>query len=143
MAYRERLVRNCQEVVESTKSFNRGLNEEPNLYKRLSEFRAWYYIPEIDGVGPSKFIGYREISARFYLDHTGPLAKKTLPRSKRLDGGATESRLKKWFEVTEPGTAEYEYVSEMTKELLDRWGKKPRKGARYCVPKGYRRTGNV
>ena len=141
MAYRERLVRSCEEVVQSTKSFNRGLNEEPDLYKRLSGFRAWYYIPEIDDVGPSKFIGYREISARFYLDHTGTLAKATFPSSKRLNGGTTENRLKKWFEETEPGTVEYEYVSEMTKELLDQWGKKPSKLARYCVPKGYRRTG--
>ena len=31
MAYREGLVRCYQEVVESTKSFNRGLNEEPGL----------------------------------------------------------------------------------------------------------------
>ena len=79
MAYRERLVRSCEEVVQSTKSFNRGLNEEPDLYKRLSGFRAWYYIPEIDAVGPSKFIGYREISARFYLDHTGTLAEGDIP----------------------------------------------------------------
>ncbi len=141
MAYREGLVRCYQEVVESTKSFNRGLNEEPGLYKRLSGFRAWYYIPEIDGIGPSKFIGYRDVSANFYLAHTGKRGEATFPRSKPLDGRATESVLEKWFEVTEPGTAEHEYVLEMTKELLDQWGKKPSKLARYCVPKGYRRTG--
>ena len=140
MAYREKLVRSCQEVVESTKSFNRGLNEDPRLFERLSEFRAWYYIPEIDAVGPSKFIGYRNMNVDFYFAHTGTLAQATLPRSKRLNGGSTESRLKKWFKVIEPGTAEYEYVSEMTEELLDQWGKKPRKGSRYCVPKGYMRT---
>ena len=138
MSYRERLVRSCQEVVESTKSFNRGLNEEPNLYKRLSEFRAWYYIPKIDTVGPSKFIGYRNMSADFYLAHTGTLAKAPLPSSKRLDGRAPEPKLSKWFEITEPGTVEYEYVSEKTDELLARWGKKPSVVARYCVPIGFR-----
>ena len=134
MAYKERLARNYDEVVRSTKSFSVGLNGDPRLHKRLSNVKAWYYIPENDAVGPSKFIGYRDMTAEFYLSHTGTLGKQTQPRNRRLDGGATENRQKKWFDVTGPGTADCENVSEMVKELLGQWGKKPRKDARYNVP---------
>lgn len=138
MAYKERLARNYDEVVKSTKSFSVGLNGDPRLHKRLSNVKAWYYIPENDAVGPSKFIGYRDMNADFYLAHTGKSAEATLPRSKRLDGRATEPVLKKWFEVTDPSTAEHKYVSDMTKELLDKWDKRPSSIARYCVPIGFR-----
>ncbi len=138
MSYRERLVRSCEEVIESTESFYTGLNEDPRLLTRLSSVKAWYYIPKIDAVGPRKFIGYRNISADFYLAHTGKSAEATFPRSKRLDGGATERVLKKWFEITGPGTAKHKYVSEKTDELLARWGKKPCSISRYCVPIGFR-----
>ncbi len=138
MPYREKLVKTYDDVVESTKSFNAGLNEVPRLSKRTSNVKAWYYIPEIDAVGPSKFIGYRGMSADFYLAHSGKLANATLPKSKRLDGRETEPRLTEWFEITEPGTVEYEYVSKKVQELLDQWDKKPGSSARYCVPIGFK-----
>ena len=138
MAYMERLARNYDEVVKSTKSFSVGLNGDPRLVQRLTDFKVWYYILEIDAVGPSKFIGYRDMTAEFYLSHTGILTKQTQPRNRRLDGGATENRLKKWFDVTESGTAEYECVSGKVKELLGQWDKKPKEGSRYNVPSAAR-----
>lgn len=134
MTYKEKLVKDYHEVLESTKLFNVGVNENPCLSRRLSDVKAWYYLPEIDAVGPSKFIGYRNMSTEFYLAHTGKRAKSNLPRSKRLDGRETEPKLAKWFEITEPGTVEYEYVSDKVKQLLDQWDKKPNSKARYCVP---------
>ena len=141
MVYEERLARNYNEVIQSTNSFNAGLNENPKLATRLSQFRAWYYIPEIDAVGPSKFIGYKDMSVGFYMSHTGSLAQATLPRYKRLDGRETEPRLSMWFRIAELGTSEYECVLQMVEELLDRWGKSPHKRARYCVPIGFKLTG--
>ena len=134
MSYRERLVGSYEEVVESTKAFNAGLIEDLRLQERLSDFKVWYYIREIDAVGPSKFIGYREMNADFYLAHAGKSDKRSLPKSKGLDSGATERRLKKWFRVTEPGTPEEKCVSDMVKALLGQWEKKPKKGSRYNVP---------
>ena len=140
MAYKELLVRSYKEVTESTKSFNVGLNEDHDLHTRGSDVRAWYYIPEIDAVGPSKFIGYRGMTAEFYMAHTGRLAQASLPSSKRLDGRETEPVLRKWFEVTEPGTPEHKFVKGIVEELLARWGKRPHKNARYCVPIGFKLT---
>lgn len=140
MPYKEKLVKDYDEVVESTKSFNVGLREHPRLYERLSGFKAWYYIPEIDAVGPSKFIGYGNMCADFYWAHTGALGKATLPRSKQLDGRETEPVLEEWFVVTDPKTPEHKFVSEMTEELLDRWNKKPNSKVRYCVPIDFRIT---
>lgn len=140
MAYKERLVRSYEEVVESAKSFERGLNEGQGLLGPRRNYTVWYYIPEIDTVGPSKFIGYRGMTAEFYMAHTGRLAQASLPSSKRLDGRETEPVLRKWFEVTEPGTPEHKFVKGIVEELLARWGKRPHKNARYCVPIGFKLT---
>ena len=68
-------------------------------------------------MGPSKFVGYRDISVDFYFTHTGAVARATLPSNKRLDGRETEPRLQEWFEIVEPGTAEHRFVLDMVKEL--------------------------
>jgi len=52
-------VENYEDVIEPVRAFNEGLKEGGNLENQLSYFRAWYYIPELDAVGPSKFIGYK------------------------------------------------------------------------------------
>ena len=140
MAYKELLARSYEEVVESAKSFGRGLNEGQGLLGPRRNYTVWYYVPEVDAVGPSKFIGYRDMTAEFYMAHTGKIAKETLPRSKGLDGRATEPELSKWFEVTESGTPEHRFVKERVEELLDRWSKRPRSNARYCVPIGFKLT---
>ncbi len=136
MSYRERLVESYEQVVESTKAFNSGLEVKPELCGPHRNYPNWYYIPEIDAVGPSKFIGYREMTAEFYLDHSGKRDKMACRTCNGLHGGATQSRLKKWFEIAMPGTEEHSMVSEMVKDLLNRLGAKPKKNARYYVPIG-------
>lgn len=139
MPYPEMLARCYEDVLESTKVFNVGLKTDPRLCGRFAQFRAWYYLPEIDAVGPSKFVGYRDISVDFYFAHTGAVARATLPSNKRLDGRETEPRLQEWFEIVEPGTAEHRFVLDMVKSLgSEECVKEPSKLARYCVPIGFR-----
>ena len=67
------------------------------------------------------------MSANFYLDVIrGNGAKRLFLDPSRLMA-APMSVLKKWFEDFDNENLErqHEYVLEMTKELLDQWGKKP------------------
>ena len=52
--------------------FNEGLSREKTLKGRLSHFVAWYYVPEEDAVGPSKFIGYKDMTAPMYIEWSRP-----------------------------------------------------------------------
>ena len=139
MPYTKKLARSYEDVLESTKVFNAGLKTDSRLCGRFAQFRAWYYLPEIDAVGPSKFVGYSDISVDFYFTHTGKVARATLPSNKRFDGRETEPRLQEWFEIVKPGTAEHRFVLDMVKALgSEQCGKEPFKRARYNVPIGFR-----
>lgn len=48
-------------------------------------FRQWYYIPELNVFGPSKYIGYKNMNTSKY------------DRGKRKTGVGTEKILKEWF----------------------------------------------
>lgn len=116
---RPKLCSSYQEIVESATLFNNG----KGLEKRLRYFRAWYYIPEIDAVAPSKFIGYNEETVKNYVLHS-------------LDGKETESILAEWFDVLSPGP-EFTYVSNLVARVLGPKGR-PNKLARYCAKKNWR-----
>ena len=136
MAYKEGLVTSCGAVVQNVKTFNHGLKNDRRLRNRLGMFKAWYYVPKIDAVGPSKFIGYTNVNLEFYFDRTGKESKKKWPQSKLLDGRATEPVLQRWFKELEQGTREYKYVSDMVKKLFV-YGGNPWRRARYSAPIGW------
>ena len=125
-------VENYKEVVDSVRAFNEGLKEGGNLKNQLSYFRAWYYIPELDAVGPSKFIGYKNLSLADYLTGYG------------LDGKVTEPVLGRWFNLLIDNTPEARYVESLVERLLARYNKVMNRKARFNAPRGWNlRKGNV
>lgn len=121
-----RLVQDYQEVVNSVRSFNEGLIGGKGLEKKLSYFRAWYYIPELDAVAPSKFCGYRNMTVDEYMTGVG------------TDGKVTEPLLPQWFDVLKKGTPEAYYVEGLVKDLLAKYNKTPNRKARFNAKLGWR-----
>jgi len=119
-------VKSDKEVIKSVRAFNKGLKGEKALQNHLSYFRAWYYIPELNKVGPSKFIGYKNLPVAQYL--TG----------KDLDGKVTEQILGKWFNLLIEGTPEADYVEGLVKELVSSYDKVMNRKARFNAPRGWR-----
>ena len=64
-------VKTYQNVLESVRAFNKGLELSRRLREQIRFFQSWYYIPELDAVGPSKFIRYKDMDAFEYIrSHT-------------------------------------------------------------------------
>jgi hypothetical protein len=120
-------VTNYEDVLESVRDFNRDLEQVEQMKDKLRFFRAWYYIPEQDAVGPSKFIGYKGMTAEEYMrSHT------------ELDGRVTEPVLSQWFNRLERDTLEADFVRKKVMQLLGRYGKSVNSIARFNVPRGWR-----
>lgn len=86
------LVKTYEDVVINVKEFHDNINNAEELIKKLSQFRHWYYIEELEKFAPSKFIGYQNITVEEYV--VGTSTEKGY-----MDGRDTVPRLKKWFEV--------------------------------------------
>ena len=128
-----RVVKTYEEVRNSISNFNRDLKGSDVLKSRLSSVRAWYYVPEEDAVGPSKFIGYNGMTEKRYVKFTSGEYKAQKGTS--LDGKETEPALRKWFRVLEDGEPGYTLVKTRVEELLKRSGRHVGSKARFCVPK--------
>ena len=119
-------VENEDEIKESVRAFNQGVSNTPELQSQLSYFRAWYYLPELNMVGPSKFIGYKGMTSDIYMT------------SNETDGRDTEPVLSRWFFVASEDSPEYSFVENMVENLLARYGKTLNRKARFNVPKDWR-----
>ena len=99
------------------------LPADPILQDRAAYVRAWYGWQDDDGVwhfGPSKFIGYKGMTAAEYF-------------AGGLDGRRTEKQLADWFtEVTEDDEF-YEELSDALTDMLHTYGKVPSSAARINV----------
>ncbi len=132
------LVESYHDVRESVGNYNSELPKCKVLQERLLLAVDWYYIPEIDSVGPSKFIGYKGMTCEYYDDHTGKGKKKG------LNGGVTEGNFKKLgcFQILEYGTDEYRHVFETVRDLVGQYGKflAARTHRKYYAKKGWKKT---
>ena len=124
---RPELVDSYSQVVENVRTFN---GEVDLLVDRLSQFRLWYYVPEAGAVGPSKFIGYKEMAVEAYLGRDN----RDGPSGTNIDGRKTRVTLEKWFYQTKPGTPEHEHCKKQVIDLLRSYNKLPSSRARYMVP---------
>ena len=104
------------------KAFNDALGGKERLETRLAYYRAWYYSPELDLVGPSKFVGYLDLTPEEAMSTVG------------LDGKVTEPVLTRWFYRAAEGTAEYAYVMRKLTALLAEFGTFPNGLARAHIP---------
>ena len=127
-----RVVKTYEEVRKSISNFNRDLEGSDVLKSRLSSVRAWYYVPEEDAVGPSKFIGYNGMTEKKYAKFTSGEYKAQKGTS--LNGRETEPELRKWFRVLEDGEPEHTRVKNRVEELLKSFGRHVNSKARFCVP---------
>lgn len=112
-------------MLENVRQFNADLSRgEPGITS-LSQFRHWYYVPELDAFGPSKFIGYKNMRATFYnLGHG-------------KDGRDTEKALPRWFlELPSESKVGKQLMSKLASTLAA-YGKSVRRGASVHVPKDW------
>lgn len=118
--YKERLVDSYAQALESAKNFSMG-----NHIDKLTSFKHWYYIEEIDSFVPSKFMGYKKMTSEdydYYTDWEGRYDSD----EPYLDGRETQKVFKKnkWFIETEDQS-----IWEKLQEKLNSYNKKIRKGS--------------
>ena len=133
------LVDSYHDVMESVRNYNSELPECKVLQERLLQAVDWYYIPEINAVGPSKFIGYKGMTCEYYDAHTGK------GKVNGLHGGTTEGNLKNLgcFQKMEYGTDEYRHAFETVRDLVGQYGKylAPMTHRKYFAKKGWKKLG--
>ena len=122
------LIESYEDVEKNVRAFNEGLESSQELRSRLGTFTVWYYVPSEDAVGPSKFIGYRDMTAEDYLHFSGMHGE--------MDGGETETWLgeKQWFRGLDEGTPEYVYVKRKVDGLVRKFDKTAKTTARFRAP---------
>lgn len=110
------LVNNYSEVVINAKGFHDSIDMD--LIKKLSQFRHWYYIEEIEDFAPSKFIGYKDITREDYKEGT-------IHGQSYMDGRDTVRQLKEWFEPV--NNEDFDYYYKRLEDFLSQYDKKPNK----------------
>lgn len=119
-----KLVSTSGQAIHNISHFSEKLDASARLRGRLSYARAWYGHRDDDGdwhFGPSKFCGYKNMTAEEYLDE------------EHLDGRQTEIRLSQWFtEVSEDDDLHEELYEGLT-DFLAEYGKVPSSATRISV----------
>lgn len=117
------------QAIENILGFHKDLAGSMELQDRLPYARAWYAYQDDLGAwhfGPSKFIGYKGMTAQEYLDED--------PR----DGRRTERQLRQWFSPLEPDSDVYHEVNDALIEFLNRYGKTPSAKMRISITNEHR-----
>jgi len=117
------LVESYIDVVLNVQQFNYDLNFYPELQQQLNQFRSWYYIPELDMFGPSKFVGYDLMNAIEY------------ERGRDKDGEATERVLRKFFRRIPRSHPDRKSLESKLFELCSRYDKRPNRSFRINIPR--------
>ena len=111
------LVTKYDEVRQNVQTFNEVLKGLESLQANLLRFKSWYYVPELDAVAPSKFIGFADMTGDYYEAN----------RKDGLNGGLTDPRLGRWFRGVAKNSTEYRHVFDKVQRLLADNGKAFRK----------------
>jgi hypothetical protein len=109
------LVDRYSEVVINVRRFNQDIKNRENIITQLSQFRHWYYVNEINQVGPSKYIGYKNMSSSRYN------------RGRGKDGRDTEARLIEWFQKLGTRHSQWNKIYAQLENILMIYGKTPNK----------------
>lgn len=94
-----RLVSSVDEVLASIAAYDRTARANVQFKERAGYARSWYAYRGPSGswrFGPSKFVGYKSLSAKEYLSESASDGE--------LDGRQTERVLSAWFSPVEPDT---------------------------------------
>jgi hypothetical protein len=120
------LVTSASQTLQNITQFNTELTSGQGLQHLLSSFVSWYAVKGSDGsiiFGPSKFIGYDNMTATLYLQI-----------NKQIDGRATEGALSCWYQA--PNTHEEQLLRAELSRGLARFGKAINKRARISTLDG-------
>ncbi|WP_259391284.1 hypothetical protein [Paenibacillus sp. 1011MAR3C5] len=117
------LVTELDEVLDNVKQFNADLKAGRDVNDQLSQFTHWYYISELDQFGPSKYVGYKNMTSNDYLRGDGK------------DGRDTEKVLKNWFATLDEEDTRYTPLWVKLNDMLYEYRKSLRKNAKIHVLK--------
>ena len=118
-----KLISTVSEAKKNIEGFDTFIETETAMQALLPRHRAWYAIWTDDlgwAFGPSKVIGYKDITAEEYLEKGG-------------DGRKTEAVLQKWFEEVGPDHPHHDELWSDLRDYLDEYGKAPSSAARINV----------
>jgi hypothetical protein len=119
-------VKTYDDILESVRAFNGALEHGRRLREQIRFFQNWYYVPELDAVGPGKFIRFKGLTGLQYIrEHS------------ELGGRVVEPVLSKWFTSLEEGTPEEIWVKQKVDRLLGIYGKIVSSGGRFYAPRGW------
>lgn len=124
-----RMATSPRAVLANLKKFEEEVEASPDLQEHLAYFRAWYAHRQEDGswiFGPSKFVGYVDISSKRYLEAI---------REDEIDGRRTEAQLQQWFGEIGPDAPEFDELNAKLSAYLAKYGKAPSRKARINVLK--------
>jgi hypothetical protein len=125
-------VKTYDEVLESIGAFNRALERGRRLREQIRSFQTWYYAPELDAVGPGRFIRFKGMTGLEYIrEHS------------ELSGRAAEPVLNKWFTSLEENSEEAIFVKQKVSRLLGLYGKTANSGSRFYAPRGWALMGQT
>ena len=110
------IVSRSSQVLEAVNRFADEVAESKALQGRLAYARAWYAHKNKGKwrFGPSKFVGYENLSAEGYI--------KT---AEHLNGRRTEAQLHQWFTEVRSETELYEELRSALFAFLAKYGKAP------------------
>lgn len=113
-------------VLSNIGRFETEVAKSAELQKRLAYARAWYAYQDDQErwrFGPSKFIGYDEMTAARYLD-----------TAEDRDGRRTEIQLQQWFTAVDPQSELGKQLSSALYAFLAGYGKAPSTKMRINIP---------
>jgi uncharacterized protein (DUF433 family) len=124
------VVMNGAEALSSIEAFLRDLPASEPLQRKLGTFKSWYAVERADGsllLGPSKFIGYRDIDSEKYARLSG--------RRGNLHGAHTENALRALgiFEPVEVESPVHRRLLAELAALYAAFGKRPNIATRFSI----------
>lgn len=125
-----KLVTTVDQVKSNILSFHKALGPDSDhkITETLARYRAWYAIPDGKGswaLGPSKVIGYAEMSPSKYVKAD----------VYQMSGVTTEKVLNKWFNVLDEEDDLFDEISEKLHDMLSNHGKRPSSAFRISILK--------
>jgi hypothetical protein len=115
-----------ESVLLNIARFGAELQKSAALQKRLAYARCWYACQANEGqwqFGPSKFVGYNEMTADGYID-----------TAEDRDGRRTEAQLQQWFTAVDPRSKLGSELGSALYRFLAMYGKAPSTKMRISVP---------
>lgn len=119
----DNLVTEYNDVLINIYQFNEDIQNDEEVASFLSQFKHWYYIPDLNMFGPSKYIGYKNMNSIVF--------NQGIQKSEVETGKV----LKEWFYPLEPNTNEDLVLRTELASLLEQTDKKLRANAIIHVPK--------